>query len=397
MAFCGGPRIVGFASKYVTIQHLAFLLYLLVMCKSAKAAETVQGVASYEFFAESGQRLVRLEESFEAVVEDKHWLIRTRLLKLDPPVNSDQVFCPPSQTVGSDGVDCFYLKNMRVGSTNRLVGWVEPGGVPNVALSPTVVVLWLGYCSGSYFNTETKTAPPVWVGGSGNLNRQQRCQMPIHVDKNDVRDRFVRSLYYLNDGRSNPCEAKTALHNVLPPPWSNGFTQAVFRVEQTFGANGVSNGFPRVFRFNVFMPWGEPGGAELKLYVSSSISAKATNVITDVSFTEWIPNLPDGVKVGVYDYRFTDVITNSDAVSYVAKGQWRSKADKEVERAVKVLSTRVVGDTQQKVENPRLKWLRMALFLLVGVPGVAILIFIRKSKKSKQTTATTYEKPDIKA
>ena len=64
-------------------------------CTQGRAAEKIQGVAVYEVFSSSGKRLVKVEESFQAIVEGKQWLIETRLLSLDPPSNSDQVFCPP--------------------------------------------------------------------------------------------------------------------------------------------------------------------------------------------------------------------------------------------------------------------------------------------------------------
>ena len=352
-------------------------------CSQGRGAEKIQGVTVYEVFDSGGLSLMKVEESFDAIIEGKHWLINTRLLTLTPPSNSDQVFCPPSQEVGSDGIDLFYLKSMRVGGTNMLVGWVEPGVMPNVAQSPTVVILWLAYCSGSYFGSETKYASPVWVGSSNNKNRQQKCQMSVFFEKREEASPFLKTIHYANDGRSNPCEEKTAKNNLLPPPWNGGFTQGVYKVETSFASRVTMDWLPSVFRFDVFMPKGKPGGSEITLRVSSSISAIATNVISGIQVSNWLPKLPVGLKVGVYDYRFTDVVTNWDAVSYIAKDAWRSTVDKEVELSVKMHSAKATNANKQSLPATKFRYVRLSLLIILGLP-VAIMVSLYVLKKQNK-------------
>ena len=351
-----------------------------IFCSQGRAAEKIQGVAVYEVFASGGSSLMKVEESFEVLIEGKHWLINTRLTRMTPQPTSDQIFCPPSQEVGSDGMDLFYLKTMRVRGTNMLVGWAEPGGMPNVAHSPTAVIVWLAYCSGSFFGSETKYASPVWVGSNNNKNRQQKCEMTIFFERHEEDARFLKTLYYANDGRSYPCEEKSAKNNLLPPPWSGGFTQGVFKVERSFDSRGSMKWLPSIFRFDVSMPKGRPGGTEIALEVNSSISAIATNVISGIQVSNWLPNLPAGVKVGVYDYRFTDVVTNWDAISYFAEGAWRSRADKEVGRSVKMHLKKAEKD-MQSLQTPKSGWIRLALLLIILVFPAALIFSLYSRKK----------------
>ena len=269
---------------------------------------------------------------------------------------------------------------MRVEGTNKIVGWVEPGAVPTTFQSPSVVILWLAYCSGSFLHSEIKTMRPVWVGGIDNNNRQGKCDMQVQFDRGLQNSRFTDNLNYLCDGRANPCQSKDAENNLLPPPFNTGFTQAVFRVESASDLGSIK-AIPTSFRLNVYMPkWGS-SNSEASLRVSSSISGVVTNLMAGVQVSDWIPKLPQGTKVGVNDYRFSESVTNFDGIRYVANGSWRVKTDKEVVRAVKGFST--AKKPPVKTET-RAGWLRLVLLISLGLPVAGIYFFYRSTQKTKQ-------------
>ena len=315
---------------------LLIVVFIITKGFNAHAAIRVEGTATYEVFSASSNQLVKVDEAFEAIVDHEHWLIKTRLLKITPPSNSDQLFCPPEQVAGSDGQDCYYLKTMPVGVTNKLVGWVEPSPVPAYYQSPAVSFLWIAYCSGSYLSGQSNSLRPVWQE-SKNRNRQGKCDMAIQFERSSANPQFLERLSYLCDGRDNPCEPKGETSNIMPPPWNNGFTQAVFQVQKFVDSSTVKT-IPQVFRFDLYAASGPQNGDKTRLRIVHSTTATVTNIVDDARISSWLPEIPKGLKIGVFDYRFTDVVTNGDAIDYTTTGAWKSKADKEVQWAVRFQS-----------------------------------------------------------
>jgi hypothetical protein len=315
-----------------------FLVSLLSFCflESLRAATQVEGVATYEVFRGGGEKpLLRVEENFSATFENDKWLVNTRLVSIHP-IAPPQLFCPAIQKAGSDGGDSYFLKFMlKPDETNQdLVGWVEPGSIPNMAQSPSVTLIWLAYCSGSYLAKAEPELKPVWIPSlDENQNRQGKCLMAVNFQWNTNNPEFFDQLVYLNDGRFDPCDPSRNYTNVFMPPWNNGFTQAVFQVTKMF-TTGQGRSVPADFTFRIFAPGF--GTNSSKLIVTCRLHGVITNVSTVVQPPSWLPEVPENQKVEVRDYRFTQTATNWQTVRYALTNQFYQRTDSYVGAAVRI-------------------------------------------------------------
>jgi hypothetical protein len=151
----------GQMSKMFRLRALSLSVGLFVLpALPSKAATQVEGVATYEVFENVSQSLgLSVKESFKATFEGGKWLVETKLISTQPAFSQPELFCPPIQAAGSDGGDTYFLKFMPKpgGTDTNLVGWIEPGSIPNEEQSPSVTLIWLAYCSGSYLtNAQTE-------------------------------------------------------------------------------------------------------------------------------------------------------------------------------------------------------------------------------------------------
>lgn len=313
-----------------------FLASLLSFCslESLRAATQVEGVATYEVFRNGGEKpLLRVGENFSAIFQGDKWLVDTKLVSIQPPA-PPQLFCPLKQEAGSDGGDSYFLKVTPYGTNQDLGGWVEPGSIPNMAQSPSVTLIWLAYCSGSYLAKAEPELKPVWIPSlDENQNRQGKCLMAVNFQQNTNNPEFFDQLVYLNDGRFNPCDPSRNYTNVFMPPWNNGFTQAVFQVTKMF-TTGQGRSIPADFTFRIFAPGF--GTNSSKLIVTCRLHGVITNVSTVVQPPSWLPELPENQKVEVRDYRFTQTVTNWQTVRYAVTNQFYQRTDSNVMAAVRI-------------------------------------------------------------
>lgn len=312
------------------------VIWVPLVALSSKGAVQVEGTATYEAFSvSSGSRGVFVEEQFSATVEGGRWFVATSLKSTQPPMQRPELFCPPAQTAGSDGEDSSYWKEMR---TNRApVAWVEPGSVPNMAQSPTICLIWLAYCSGHYFETSGKQQlKPIWVVQQ-NQNRQGKCMMPVTFERSKENPDFLSQLDFLADGRLDSCNPSHGRENMRAEPWQAGFTQAVYRVER-MATLPEGKRIPAVFIFELFSP-GPPGPAPPKLGLFARIKGTVTNTLTVAKMASWLPQLPNGQRVMVQDYRFTGQVTNWDNFAYAVTNQWAGRSNVAVVQAVRLHAT----------------------------------------------------------
>lgn len=313
-----------------------FLVSLLSFCflESLRAATQVEGVATYEVFRSGGEKpLLRVEENFSAIFQGDKWLVDTKLVSIQPPA-PPQLFCPLKQEAGSDGGDSYFLKVTPYGTNQDFGGWVEPGSIPNMAQSPSVFLAWLAYCSGSYLtNAGDNELTPGWVSpDEENPNRQGKCEMRVVFRRDPETPEFLDQLYYLSDGRMDPCNPSRDLTNLFMPPWSEGFTQAVFQVNDTIKIDGRK--IPGVFTFELYGVG--PERISPKLVLRSRMHGVVTSASTVVQPPSWLPELPENQNVEVRDYRFTQTVTNWQTVRYAVTNQFYQRTDSNVRAAVSI-------------------------------------------------------------
>jgi hypothetical protein len=349
---------------------------------SLQAAHRIEGTTTYEVFSRSGKRNLEVREQFTAWVEGKRWFIVTRLLSTDPPTSRPQMFCPPSQEMGSDGGDAFYLKDLAQ-TNSTLVGWVEPGNIPNMRQSPTACVIWLGFVSGFHFlDTGVSELKPLWAV-QANKNRQNRCEMAVRIHRNAQNPDYLDSLIYLADGRVDPCDPSTAPDNIRAEPWSTGFTQAVYRLANTIDL-GNAQGIPVDFSFELYSP--VVGASPPRLDVFARVRAVVTNVEVGVSVTDWLPPLPGDKPVIVDDYRFSERVTNWTSVAYAVSNQWHSRTSSVLTAAVRAHET-TKSVARPSDSNARTPIIRFLVWLTLLLPLAVVVWRSMRDKNNKKEQA----------
>lgn len=301
------------------------------------AATQVEGVATYEVFRNGSEKpLLRVEENFSAIFQDDKWLVDTKLVSIQPSA-PPQLFCPTYQKAGSDGGDSYFLKFMpKPNQTSQeLLGWVEPGSEPNMAQSPSVTLIWLAYCSGSYLTKSGQNElRPCWGATSDeNVIRQGKCIAPVSFRRNSENLEFLDQLSFHNDGRPDLCNPSRSYSNVYWPPWNSGFTQAVFQVTHTL-TNQQGRSFPSDFTFELFAPGFRKDLP--KLQMSCRLHGVVTNISNQLPPASWLPQLPENQVVGVRDYRFTETVTNWETVRYVVTNQFYQRTNLYVKAIVRI-------------------------------------------------------------
>jgi hypothetical protein len=291
----------------------------------------VEGLANYELYSLDGTRRLLVRERFSACVEGTKWLVRTELVSADPPLAAAQLPFPPSQQIGSDGVDTYCLKAMPPGANNLgQYAMAEPGSIPNLFDSPTVCLVWLAFCAGSHLPAEGKAElTPIWGSARGPRGRED-CKMAVTFERNRSRPEYLDVLRYISDGRLDPCNPSWTKTNLMAPPWGSGWTQAVFRVESAFRAEGGTN-VPGALVFESFTP--RPGSNSV-LKLAARIRGSVTKAVVGVARDSWLPELP-GERLTARDYRFTRSVTNWSYVAYPVSNRWEARTSPLVAAAVR--------------------------------------------------------------
>ena len=324
------------SSAHCLVIQLCVLLYLSCACplpgSTAGAATSVEGSADYELYSLDGTRRFLVRERFSACVEGTKWLVRTELVSADPPLAAAQLTFPPSQQIGSDGVDTYCLKAMPPGANNLgQYATAEPGSIPNLFDSPTVSLIWMAFCAGSHLPAEGKAdLPPIWGSARGPRGREG-CTMAVTFERNRNSPELLDVLRYICDGRLDPCNPSWVKTNVMAPPWGSGWTQAVFRVESALRTEGGKN-IPGSLIFESFTP--RPGSNSV-LKLAARIRGSVTKATTGMERTSWLPELPGG-RITVRDYRFTRSVTNWSYVAYPVTNSWQARTSALAAAAVRI-------------------------------------------------------------
>ncbi|MGP8021288.1 MAG: hypothetical protein ACLPRE_09925 [Limisphaerales bacterium] len=171
-------------------------------------------------------------------------------------------------------------------------------------------------------------------------------------------------LYYLSDGRIDPCNPSRDLTNLFMPPWSEGFTQAVFQVNDTIKIDGRK--IPGIFTFELYGVG--PERISPKLVLRSRMHGVVTNVSTVGPPASWLPQLPENQNVEVRDYRFTQTVTNWQTVSYAVTNQFYQRTNSYVGAAVRIHKETKPMQLEavkiQPVNYSRIIWVGAAVLLL---------------------------------
>ena len=356
----------------------------LAMCLRTEAAIQVNGTATYEVFSRGARRLL-VEEEFSGQVEGKKWCVSTRLLSTQPPLTRPELFCPDRQSVGSEGADVYYLKEMGSAGTQTRLGWVEPGPAPNLAQSPTACLFWMAYCSGTHLpETESQASndrrelQPVW-GTDENKNRRGECMVRVTWHRSQQSPDFLDDLNFLSDGRMNPCNASRDITNLWPKPWSGGFTQGLFQVEEA-AMLPTGGRIPAAFSFQLLKP--VYGANPPKLDALSAMRGVITGSTSGVHVSSWLPQLPKDQPLAVQDYRFTREVTNWSAVSYVITNEWSTRKGTAAMNAA-VVHARISPPAM--AITPKSKGVTLARGLLLAVVALPLIgLLIRKLTSNRK-------------
>lgn len=365
-----------------------FNVIFLLVCLSAllpyplEAATQVDGEITSEFFS-NGQRHLLVKEGFSTTFDGNKWHMRTSVLSTQPSIQP-QLFCPPTQTMGSGGEDTYYLKMIPAGTNQDLEGWVEPGSIPSMAQSSPACLVWLAYCSGSYITNETNNVlKPVWIPSiNENLNREGKCLMPVVFHRDPDAPEFLDQLCYLSDGRMDPCNPSHDRTNLFMPPWSEGFTQAVFKVANTIAIDGKN--IPSIFSLEIYGLG--PERISPKLVIRSKVRGVVTNILANVQLASWLPQVPTGQRVSIRDYRFTEVVTNYDTVRYAAIGQFYQRTNRAVVKAVHIheVTKPTEGFVPAKNDVSIMRYVFFATVVLLPVILVLQWLIKRRNQNKKE-------------
>jgi hypothetical protein len=196
----------------------------------ANAATRLEGFVSHESF--SGDRVTSgYYERFCVDLDDHHWIAITEFIGIYPTnIEPSRISWPRFQEVGSDGYDLYFKRVMQIDETEH--GWIEPGVVPNQEQSGSISLLWFTYGSSDFFKTKPNALRPSWGVGDMNDIRLDKCQQKVIYSMSTLNPDYLDNLCYLSDGRRDPMKPKEAPRNAYEEPFSNGFTQAVFRVNE---------------------------------------------------------------------------------------------------------------------------------------------------------------------
>lgn len=334
-----------------------------------------EGFVSYEGYSRGKIAFTTIEQ-FSVKWENGQYLFQTVFYKTVPTNLNCGAWLPSSQQFGTDGRDLYYLQEYDRKTNRNIIALIEPGIVPNSGPSPSISLLWHAYGSGLLLKgldiKEIRSPQPDADPKQGRLNPTL-----VKIQYGMVKDNplFLEHMEYLSDGKVYDRATKQITYTE-PEPFSSGFTQAKFRVEQYLTQNNLM--YPKTFVYEQFSPTIRSNRTFLEMDIR--LKGEVTNCIPNILNTNWMPELP-GKRIGVADNRFSDVVTNWDTVTYSVTNSWLSRDDPNLQRQVnvyeKIAPIRGRGDSKKG----NVVWVKVILIFAIVLSAVAYALYAAKKRK----------------
>lgn len=321
---------------------------------------TLSGTAITRKYAQSGQLYEWPKVSFEMQISDSQWLL-TYIRDTQPA----QPRAVDWEVVSFDGEYIYYLLNMQSGYDNQKRLGVELG--PNVATAsvykgsiynseedPEVGPIWLAYASGYYHHRQEDdlVEPAFESDGLGwHYGPPEHRQVRARWQLSDLVPYFPIHVAYLSDGSTKGPQGP----KMLPPPYNQGFTSAVYQVQAFTNIAGMT--IPLASKLSMFTPRPSPEGAD-RLLLTAEYHIYLTSATPSVKVFRFQPDLPGITMVRDDRYpRFTH--------HYLITNRWVS--EKELSTNDYFLSYRK-ANTALRQRLP--SWARFAFIVVVAAPLV---------------------------
>jgi hypothetical protein len=279
------------------------------------------------------------------------------------------------------------------GSTWLNAAMVEAQVVPT-AQFPLLPALWLAYCSGAYLGSANDSlVEPVWPQDNP-LLRRHGFRVKAHWRLCDSEPRLPEAVTFLNDGvyHGYDKENMKPIEVPLPPPYGEGFTNAVYRANLM--TNLASLSLPIEFFLRQYRT---PLGTGVRAGTPrATILGRAVGFRTRTPAGTFCPVFSGDATV--CDYRFADRLPpgkfrDDGYVQYTATGgSWASGEELESKIYTYTRSAKIMPGMVAPSLRPhgiRYKCARTAIVLAVCSPLLVLLWkalwATHRSRERKQT------------
>ena len=264
------------------------------------------------------------------------------------------------------------------------LGDVKSEAAPRFRLLPQITVAWFAFASQCYLDsTNNYILPPYSTD-------------PVRVPQRAIVVRTTEDpqlpLYcaFLSDGIDRRFEQLSP----YPPPFNNGFTNAIFEVLAFTNVNGRS--FPEHINCQVFGP--SPQG----LQTIFSCRAVVERVRTLCTLKSLLPSIPYQEVGEVKDFRFVSADARQQHEFVYRTSKWLETAEvrllpdftnyakwePEVNKLPQVARTDTIPSGPATSES---RLIRRATMGLLAVSTIGTLLYLVKTLKARQTKPTTRE------
>jgi len=276
---------------------------------------------------------------------------------------------------------------------NREIGFVNRRPYPNPIDSLTQVVLWWGYASSCYLETNSESMFFPMRYTEDLLFSQglylKGVKLPGMVHRNSRSPRLPATLIIMDDGMAKrwprmDTQMYPDLMSVKPrrSPYDKGFTNSILSASEFKNLGKVE--IPQKIAAQFFEP--NPKGvssSELTLVVEYSI--RATNMVETFGSKGFVP--VSSHKIFTVDNRFVDDSNAVVDVGYLTEGRWL--ADDEVRARGEYTNAlaKQPADRNSRLIGARLDSQRRSggrmVFALFGAAIVALVVVLLRFRKSQ--------------
>lgn len=331
----------------------------------------VRGEVSFERF-NRGQSVHRVVRRFTFEVREGGWLLTT----VPEQISSNAVFV----SIGSAGGNQMSEVISNAMSHTR-VATVLPGVIPVGSTEITASYLWLAYASVPYFKGRTNNlVSPIYGMGMTTVH-DPRFLLPAVWKLSATRPELLRELVIFNDGFIR-MRSRTGGIDLMPypEPFKNGFTNAIYAVEEWGEVGGLH--LPQKFRFEQFAPLGILGSPN-SLMVLERISGQATSLSPGATSKKMLPTLPE--RTPIVDIRLeprTNVAringTNVIGQGKSYRGYMATETDGWLTKEQALARIAAKAQPAKPKTNP------LAYVVVVAVAVLPVILFLWRRRRRKE-------------
>ena len=309
-----------------------------------------------------------------------------------PPGSSNYIQCAwdgkALRTVVAD-----YRGGANSGSVWLNAGTVESLMVPTADV-PFLPALWLAYCSSGYFESrKDHEVEPVWPQDNP-LLRKQGFRVRAEWALADGDPHLPEAVAFLNDGIYRGYDEKNLkpIEIPLPPPYQEGFTNAVYRANSMTNVDSLR--VPADFFLRMYLT---PVGAGMRAGTPrTTLLGHAREVRPRTIVGVFLPVFNGNASV--HDYRFAQQLPagklrDDGYVLYTATaGIWPTGADLDSQIYAYTRSAAIKQQMQSSSVTqggPKRAWARAVILLVLCAPLLVMLQRkLRASSRSREDMTT---------